>query len=123
MGDLAGRESKMAQVVGKVGASLGRMGAGLQKATVPRLQKFWKYAAVELKPPTPAEFPAVSAGFSNLMKSAATGKYKQVTVKQAWVNTLVTIEIACWFFVGECIGKRSIVGYQIPGAVNFDAHV
>merc|ERR1712170_32315 len=123
MGDLAGRESKMAQVVGKVGASLGRMGAGLQKATVPRLQKFWKYARVELKPPTPAEFPAVSAGFSNLLKSATTGKYKQLTVKQAWQNTLVAVEVACWFFVGEIIGKRTLVGYQIEGATDFVAHV
>ena len=37
----------------------------------------------------------------------------QATVKEATVNTIVVAEIACWFFIGECIGKGSLVGYQV----------
>merc|ERR1719184_698039 len=39
----------------------------------------------------------------------AGGILENVTVKEAWLNTLITAEIAFWFFVGECIGKGSIV--------------
>ncbi|KAK9675242.1 Mitochondrial ATP synthase g subunit [Popillia japonica] len=60
----------------------------------PKFQTFLKYAKVELTPPTP-------------------GKWKQTTVREAWLNTLVTIEVLCWFYVGECIGKRHIVGYNV----------
>ncbi len=30
----------------------------------------------------------------------------------SWRNDIIVAEIACWFFIGECIGKGSIVGYQ-----------
>ncbi len=33
--------------------------------------------------------------------------------QEAWINTLVTAEVVCWFFVGECIGKRSLIGYNV----------
>jgi len=37
----------------------------------------------------------------------------QVTVAEAWLNTLVTIEVITWFFVGEVIGRRHLVGYKV----------
>lgn len=43
--------------------------------------------------------------------------------QEATVNTLIGIEVAMWFFIGECIGKGSLVGYQIPGACHFDAEL
>ena len=49
-----------------------------------------------------------------LAKSWTSGSWKQLTVRQAWLNTLVGMEIAGWFFIGECIGKRGLVGYVIP---------
>lgn len=52
-------------------------------------------------------------GFSNLIRSAKTGKWKTFTIREAGLNTLVAIEIWCWFFVGECIGKHHIVGYKV----------
>ena len=110
---------------------------GVVEYSTPKLNTFWHYARVELTPPTPADIPKISAGLQSLVKSAKTGKWKQVPVKvlkslyhlkwsflniffpaicnlqEAWLNTLITAEIAFWFFVGECIGKGSLVGYQV----------
>merc|ERR1711976_96997 len=113
--------------LGRMATSVVTKSTNLAKNTVtfatPRLQTFLRYAKVELVPPSPAEMPAVQKGFNDLLNSAKTGKWKQLTMRQAWLNTLVGIEIACWFFVGECIGKGSIVGYQVPGTTHFDAEV
>ncbi|KAF5294513.1 hypothetical protein FQA39_LY13367 [Lamprigera yunnana] len=79
----------------------------------PRLQTFLRYAKVELVPPTPAEIPQIRAGISKILAGAKNGAWKQTPVKEAWLNTLVTIEVICWFFVGECIGKRHIIGYNV----------
>ena len=34
-------------------------------------------------------------------------------VNQAVLNTVVGVEVFCWFFIGECIGKGNLVGYQV----------
>ncbi|KAF7998339.1 hypothetical protein HCN44_009737 [Aphidius gifuensis] len=99
----------MAQLVGKV-ISLAKTGAVVAK---PKLQILAKYAKVELVPPTVADIPAIRSGLSKLVHSAKTGAYRNLTVREAWVNTLVAVEIYCWFFIGECIGKRSLVGYDV----------
>ena len=44
-------------------------------------------------------------------------------LQEATVNALVTIEVACWFFVGEIIGKGTLIGYQIPGAFDYEVHI
>lgn len=77
------------------------------------LQVWAQYAKVELTPPTPKDISAIRNGFSKLIQSARTGRYRDVTVREAIINTLVAAEIYCWFFVGECIGKRHIVGYDV----------
>lgn len=79
----------------------------------PKFNIFLKYAKVELTPPTPADIPEIRAGIGRLMSSAQAGKWKQLTVKEAWLNTLVAAEIGFWFFVGECIGKRHLIGYDV----------
>jgi len=94
-----------------------------QQAAIPRLKTFWKYAKVEMRPPAPREFGQVVQGFTNLLNAAKTQKFRTVTVKEATVNTLVTAEVLFWFYIGECIGKRSLIGYQIPGAVDFEVHM
>jgi F-type H+-transporting ATPase subunit g len=33
--------------------------------------------------------------------------------QDATINAVVTTEVLCWFFIGECIGKRSLIGYQV----------
>jgi len=87
--------------------------AQAQKAARPAFANFLKYARVELIPPSPREIPQVFAGFGQLMRSARTGAWKNLTVKEATLNTLIGLEVYFCFFLGECIGKGSIVGYQI----------
>jgi len=84
---------------------------------------FWKYAKVEMRPPAPSEFGQVVQGFTNLLKAAKTQRWRAVTVKEATLNTLVTAEVIFWFYIGECIGKGSLIGYQIPGAVDYEVHM
>ncbi|XP_063222900.1 ATP synthase subunit g, mitochondrial [Bacillus rossius redtenbacheri] len=79
----------------------------------PRFDLFLKYAKVELTPPSPADIPQIRSGIQKLLSGFRTGKWKETPVKEAWLNTLVTTEVIMWFFIGECIGKRSIVGYKV----------
>lgn len=79
----------------------------------PALQVFWKYAKVELKPPTPGEIPEITNRIRNIITGFRQSKWRDVTVREAWLNALVSLEVACWFFVGEVIGKRHIVGYKV----------
>ncbi|XP_038208012.1 ATP synthase subunit g, mitochondrial [Zerene cesonia] len=79
----------------------------------PKFAIFMKYAKVELAPPKPSEIPQIRAGLAKLISSAKSGAWKQQTVKQATLNTLVGAEVLFWFYVGECIGKRHIVGYNV----------
>ncbi|XP_044747838.1 ATP synthase subunit g, mitochondrial [Coccinella septempunctata] len=99
----------MASLVSKVGPLAGRL---LEEAR-PKFDVFMKYAKVELSPPSPADIPQIRSGIARLVQSAKAGAWKQTTVREAWLNTLVTVEVLCWFYVGECIGKRHIVGYQV----------
>uniref|UniRef100_A0A8C2MQL1 ATP synthase subunit n=1 Tax=Cricetulus griseus TaxID=10029 RepID=A0A8C2MQL1_CRIGR len=70
----------------------------------PRLATFWYYTKVELLPPTPAEIPAAIQSVKKIIQSAKTGSFKQLTVKEAvWM----------WLYIGEIIGKRGIVGYDV----------
>lgn len=82
-------------------------------SATPKLNTFMRYAKVELVPPTPAEVGGVAQGFNNIVKSAQTGAWRNMPVKDAWRNVLVTTEVLCWFFIGECIGKGTFVGYQV----------
>lgn len=85
----------------------------LVQQAIPKLKVFQAYARVELVPPSPSELPAVKKSISHLINAAKNGHYKELTMREAWLNTLVAIEVYCWFFVGECIGKRHIVGYDV----------
>jgi len=64
-------------------------------------------------PPNPAEFGEIARGVKNIIVGAKNGRWKQMTVREAWLNTLITVEVLCWFYIGECLGKRSLVGYQV----------
>ncbi|KAI5631325.1 mitochondrial ATP synthase g subunit domain-containing protein [Phthorimaea operculella] len=79
----------------------------------PKLNIFMKYARVELGPPKMSEIPQIKAGIGKLLHSAKSGAWKNQTVKEATLNVLVGMEVIFWFYVGECIGKRHIVGYKV----------
>ncbi|XP_031628162.1 ATP synthase subunit g, mitochondrial [Contarinia nasturtii] len=82
-------------------------------ASRPKLKVAAKYAMAEMTPPKVSDIPAISSGLGKLVSGAKSGAWKNTTVREAFLNTLVTIEVLCWFFVGECIGKRHFVGYDV----------
>lgn len=61
----------------------------------------------------PAQWPEIRKGFGNLYTATLSGKFLDVTVKQATKNALVTTEVVCWFFIGEILGRRSLIGYKV----------
>lgn len=87
------------------------LSAGISQA-MPVLKVWQQYAVVELTPPSPRDFAAIRSGFAKLIEGVKTGRYREVTVREAVVNTLVFAEVYCWFYVGECIGKRHLIGYD-----------
>ena len=85
-------------------------------AAKPRFATFMRYAKVELIPPMPQELPEVARGAAGLLRGIRTRSYRNMTVREAWINAMVGLEVFCWFWVGECIGKGSLIGYPIGHA-------
>ncbi|KAK6636321.1 hypothetical protein RUM43_009980 [Polyplax serrata] len=83
------------------------------KAAVPHLKTILYYAKAELTPPKVKDIPEIKNGVARLLKAYKSGAWKQVPMREACLNALVTTEVVCWFFIGECIGKRHIVGYKL----------
>uniref|UniRef100_A0A8B9FF90 ATP synthase subunit g n=2 Tax=Amazona TaxID=12929 RepID=A0A8B9FF90_9PSIT len=79
----------------------------------PRLATFWYYAKVELAPPTPAEIPRAIDSMKAVIRGFQTGRLAQLTVREAVRNGLVATEVLMWFYIGEIIGKRGIIGYNV----------
>ena len=87
--------------------------ANFLRFTQPRLATFGRYAKVELTPPMQNELGQVVKSSARLLASTFTFKWATVSVVEAAVNAIIVAEEACWFFIGECIGKGSVIGYQV----------
>jgi len=79
----------------------------------PKMNVFLRYAKVELAPPSPGEIPTAIADLSAKVANIQKQTFRDWTVRQTALNVVVGVEIACWFFIGECIGKGSLVGYNV----------
>ena len=79
----------------------------------PHLAKFWANAKVEMAPPGPSEFPAIRKGMIEIKDSLLSGKFLENSVKDAAAKGLVAAEVTFWFFVGEIIGRKSLIGYNV----------
>ncbi len=87
--------------------------AAVFRTAQPHLQTFWGHARVELGPPTPGQWPQIKTGFSKLWNSTLAGRFLDVSVSEATRNTLIAIETGCWFYVGQVIGRKSLIGYKV----------
>ncbi len=111
--------------------------AAVGKAVVPPVAKFWSQAKVEMRPPSVrmgpslaaaagpgraltvsfprlqfSELGAVQQSFNSIVKSTQKLSFLNLTVKEAAINAAVTAEVLCWFFVGEMVGRGSLIGYD-----------
>ncbi|XP_055701702.1 ATP synthase subunit g, mitochondrial-like [Phlebotomus papatasi] len=100
----------------KLGRAFGKSALFMKNSylrTRPKIETFIKYAKVELTPPTRDDLPAIKEHCRSLYCRTLRGNWRHATVREVWLNTLVTTEVILWFFIGECIGKRHFVGYSV----------
>jgi len=88
-------------------------GVIVQNWAKPRFATLVKYGKVELVPPTPIEVVQAAGQLAKYGGMAATFGWRNVTVRDAAMNMIVATECLLWFFMGECLGKGTIIGYQV----------
>merc|ERR1712121_306507 len=112
----------MAQKVVNLGNKVFTLGKNVAIASGPKLKTAWKYAKVELGPPSLKQIDVAAVALRKGVTSVTSGGFANLTVKDAGLNALVAAEIYFWFILGECLGKRSIIGYDIDGARDWEIH-
>uniref|UniRef100_UPI00358DF464 ATP synthase subunit g, mitochondrial-like n=1 Tax=Myxine glutinosa TaxID=7769 RepID=UPI00358DF464 len=111
------RSANMAQAVQRVVSGVLKKTPQVVSGAVsycrPHLITFLNLARVELTPPRISDVrPAVEV-LREGVQAAKLGHYKQLSVREAVRGGLVAMEVAMWFFVGEVIGRGSLIGYNV----------
>jgi len=83
------------------------------RKTIPTVEKHVKYMKVEMAPPSVSEVLAAPGQLMSVWNTWRTGGWKDIKVEDAWVNFLICLELLFWFFIGEIIGRGSILGYKL----------
>nr|XP_026484855.1 ATP synthase subunit g, mitochondrial-like [Vanessa tameamea] len=68
---------------------------------------------LEISLPKSAEMKKLQEDLDLVKEFIRSGCYKFITVRQAWLLFLVSLEVILWFFLGETLGKMHIVGYKV----------
>merc|ERR1712061_218505 len=102
----------------KMSKLVAQFAAGSKAYLAPRFATFVKYGKSELTPPTPGEIPQAIGQALKLVKSGTTFQFRHLTVKEGFLNACVAVEVSMWFFIGECIGKRGLIGYDVADNVH-----
>ncbi|KAL7059989.1 hypothetical protein AAHC03_09237 [Spirometra sp. Aus1] len=98
----------------KYAIRLYRFGAETVK---PAATKFVQYARVEMRPPNKNEVTLAVQEGKTLVAYLKSGAILQKKIKDVALDSIVAIEVLMWFFVGEIIGRRSLIGYKhVKGA-------
>eukprot|EP00794_Sanderia_malayensis_P010933 gene10933-12094_t len=88
-------------------------GADAYTKVQPHMSDFWSKAKVEMAPPGPSEIPAIRKGIIQMKENLLHGKFLDASVKETAAKGLVAAEVCFWFFVGEMIGRKSVIGYDV----------
>jgi len=79
----------------------------------PKAANFGKNASVEMVPPSPSEFIQHLNNLKNdVLSGRSVSRLQNSTVNEFTAKGLVVAEVAFWFYIGEMIGRRSIIGYN-----------
>ncbi|KAJ3213439.1 hypothetical protein HK099_007395 [Clydaea vesicula] len=76
--------------------------------------EFLKQVATHQSMLNPGSFAQANVGFTNFLSSFTNGFWRKVTLSQTKELAGKGIQIAGFFFVGEMIGRGSIIGYKLP---------
>ncbi|TPX41682.1 hypothetical protein SeMB42_g05465 [Synchytrium endobioticum] len=59
-------------------------------------------------------------GYANFLAAFQNGTWRNVTLRHAAGVAVKGVEIVGFFCVGEMIGRRHVIGYDIPGAHRYE---
>eukprot|EP00045_Choanoeca_perplexa_P001226 m.18458 g.18458 ORF g.18458 m.18458 type:complete len:115 (+) comp10810_c0_seq2:3-347(+) len=114
---MAARIAKAASGIASKLPQTGQFAQGAVKdlmlVSQPVAKRASRLALKELGPPSPSQWPQIQKGLKGLVKDAQAMKFMNVTVAEATTGLLVGVEVACWFYVGEIIGRGSLIGYNV----------
>jgi F-type H+-transporting ATPase subunit g len=71
------------------------------------------YHRQQLQPPRLEQWPEARQQYRELLQLYSSGAYKHWTMRELFQKSWVAIEIFGFFIIGEILGRRSLIGYNI----------